>query len=195
MENPPPGQPPGPPPGWSPPPDQQPPPPQYQPPQPPPPPQQPPPPQAPGPPQYQPPSQQPPPYQPPQYQAPSGGGSGVDKKTGSILSYVLGWVTGIIFLFVGKDDPDVKFHAAQSIVFFGGMTVVFWVVRIIGTIVGSLAFDALLLLVQIALGVFTFVVWIMCLVRANQGGGARFPIPVVGDFVTPYAEQLSNAVN
>ena len=48
--------------------------------------------------------------------------SSVDKKTGSFLAYVLWWVTGLIMLFVGKGDPDIKYHAAQSVVFFGGIT-------------------------------------------------------------------------
>ncbi|MGK8524970.1 DUF4870 domain-containing protein [Nocardia asteroides] len=39
--------------------------------------------------------------------------AGLDKKTSAILSYALGWLTGIIFLFVGKNDPDVRFHASQ----------------------------------------------------------------------------------
>ena len=156
------------------------------------------------PPGYPPPGQQPPGYPPQGYQQPPyqqqyqqppyQAAGGVDKKTGAILSYLLGWLTGIIFLFVGKNDPDVKYHAAQSIVFFGGMTVVYWAIDILGIIINSLAVDALFLLVRLVLGVFTVVVWIMCLVRANSYGGARFTIPVVGSLVTPYAEQLANAV-
>lgn len=185
MDNQPPGQPPGPPPSWSPPPQPEQPP-QYQPPQEPSP-------QPQAPPQYQPPSgPSQPQYQPPNYQGSSG--SGLDKKTGSILAYVLGWVTGVIFLFVGRSDADVRFHAAQSIVFFGGMTVVFWVLDFLRSIVGLGAFDVLVALVQFVLGIFTFVVWIICLMRASQGGGARFSIPLVGDLVTPWAQQLADAV-
>jgi hypothetical protein len=35
----------------------------------------------------------------------------------------------------------------------------------------------------------------MCLLRANSGGGARFELPLVGGVVTPYAEQLANAIS
>jgi uncharacterized membrane protein len=142
------------------------------------------------PPSYPPGGQQPG-YPPPGYQ-PSGA-SGVDKKTGSILSYLLGWVTGIIFLFVGKNDPDVKYHAAQSVVFFGGMTVVFWALRIFESFL-PFGLGLLFVLVSLVLSVYTVVVWVLCLVRANSGGGARFEIPIVGGFVTPYAEQLAAAV-
>jgi len=55
----------------------------------------------------------------------SGAGSaGSNKKTYTILAYVLGWLGGLIFLFVGKDDPDVKWNAAQSLIIFGGLTVI-----------------------------------------------------------------------
>jgi uncharacterized membrane protein len=150
------------------------------------------------PPNYQPPGSQPPGYQPPPYQQPPGyqpvAGGGVDKKTGAILSYLLGWVTGIIFLFVGKNDPDVKYHAAQSLVFFGGMTVVFWAIRILGSFLPWYV-GVILGLITFALLIYSFVVWVMCLVRASSGGGARFQIPLVGNLVTPYAEQIANAVN
>src|ERR1700716_2595364 len=72
------------------------------------------------PPSYPPPGGQQPGYEPPGYQP----ATGIDKKTGAILSYLLWWITGIIFLFVGKNDPDVKFHAAQSTIFFGAIFIV-----------------------------------------------------------------------
>ena len=36
---------------------------------------------------------------------------------------MLGWVTGLIFYFIDK-RPFVRFHAAQSIVVFGGLTLI-----------------------------------------------------------------------
>jgi uncharacterized membrane protein len=143
-----------------------------------------------------PPGGQPPSYPPPGgpqpgYQPATGG---VDKKTGAILSYVLGWITGLIFLFVGKNDPDVKYHGAQSLVFFGGMTVIIWVLQILGSFTPGVI-RAIFGIVVFLLSVFAFVVWIMCLVRAASGNGQRFQIPVVGNYVTPYAEQIANAVN
>jgi uncharacterized membrane protein len=140
--------------------------------------------------------QNPPPGPPPGGQPnypPPAAASGIDKKTGATLSYLLGWVTGVIFLFVGKDDPDVKYHAAQSVVFFGALTVIFWVMRFVDAFLPT-AVVFLFSLVLFVIGVFSFVVWIMCLYRAYTGGGARFEIPIVGGIVTPYAEQLANAV-
>jgi len=145
------------------------------------------------PPSYPPPGGQQPGYPPPGYQPP-GATSGVDKKTGAILSYLLGWVTGVIFLFVGKNDPDVKFHAAQSVVFFGGITIIFWALRIFESFLPDVI-SLLLGIIGIVLGFFSFIMWIVCLVQAASNNGARFQIPIVGSFITPYAEQLASAVN
>ncbi|MGD0369191.1 MAG: zinc-ribbon domain-containing protein, partial [Acidobacteriaceae bacterium] len=41
--------------------------------------------------------------------------SGLSENVAAMLSYVLGWLTGIIFLVIDK-RPFVRFHAAQSIV-------------------------------------------------------------------------------
>ncbi len=124
---------------------------------------------------------------PPQGNPPSAA-SGVDKRTGSTLAYLVVWITGIIFLFVGKNDPDVKYHAAQSVVTFGGLTVLQVALDIVGGYVG--VFTALAGLVGLA----QFLCWLYCLYRAWTGGGARFQIPVIGGLVTPYAEQLANSV-
>ena len=123
-------------------------------------------------------------------QPPAMASTGIDKKTGATLSYLLTWVTGIIFLFVGKNDPDVKYHAAQSVVFFGGITIIEILVGIVSNI-GPLGFlgwlNALLNLVM-------FFGWIYCLYKAWTGNGARFEIPVIGSIVTPNAEMLAARV-
>ncbi|MFE9574945.1 DUF4870 domain-containing protein [Nocardia sp. NPDC006044] len=118
--------------------------------------------------------------------------AGLNKKTSAILSYVLGWLTGVIFLFVGKHDPDVKFHAAQSIVFFGAV----WVINIVLSIAGSLlgALGIIFSLAGLALSIFTLVVWIMAMVRVNSTGGARVELPLVGKFTAPYADRLADSV-
>ena len=46
--------------------------------------------------------------------------SGMSENVAALLSYVLGWITGLIFFLIDK-RPFVRFHAAQSIVVFGGL--------------------------------------------------------------------------
>jgi uncharacterized membrane protein len=113
---------------------------------------------------------------------------GIDKKTGSWLSYLLGWLTGVILLYVGKNDPDVKYHAAQSIIFFGSATVLEVIISILSSFAHWL--QVLYWLVVLA----SFIGWVIALVKAFGGNGQRFELPLVGSVIRPYAEQLAASV-
>ncbi|MGH8887027.1 MAG: DUF4870 domain-containing protein [Egibacteraceae bacterium] len=45
---------------------------------------------------------------------------GLDPKIGGLLAYLVGWVSGLVVLFT-QTDREVRFHAAQSVVVFGGL--------------------------------------------------------------------------
>jgi uncharacterized membrane protein len=47
---------------------------------------------------------------------------GLSENAASGLSYLLGWVTGIVFFLVDS-RREVKFHAAQSIIVFGALSI------------------------------------------------------------------------
>lgn len=141
----------------------------------PPPPMQPPPPMTEAPPPMAPP---PPAYSQPAMQS----SSGMSRQTGSLIAYVLGWLTGIVMLFVSQDS-EVKFNAAQSIVFFGGLSVINLVLNFIPVIH----------YVTILISLFGFVCWIILLVRVSQNGGNRVEVPLVGAMVAQYAEKLVGA--
>ncbi len=49
--------------------------------------------------------------------------SGLSENAAALLCYALGWITGIIFFLI-DGRPMVRFHAAQSIVTFGGLHIV-----------------------------------------------------------------------
>jgi uncharacterized membrane protein len=130
-------------------------------------------------------SQMPPP--PPSQPQPVGGmpsAAGSNKKTYTILAYLLGWLTGLIFLFVGKDDPDVKWNAANSVVFFGGLSV-------INIILGLIPVVNVLTVVVFIVG---FIFWIIIMIQALQGDGQRIPVPGVGQYINKYVDQLANSV-
>lgn len=130
-------------------------------------------------------SQIPPP--PPSQPQPMGGmpsAAGSNKKTYTILAYLLGWLTGLIFLFVGKDDPDVKWNAANSVVFFGGLSVV-------NIILGFIPVVNVLTFVVLIVG---FIFWVMIMIQALQGTGQRIPVPGVGQYINKYVDQLANSI-
>jgi uncharacterized membrane protein len=104
-------------------------------------------------------------------QPPGQAESGLSQNVASGLSYLLTFITGIIFLLTDK-RLEVRFHAAQSILFG-----ILWAV--IGflsqAITGPGPIDLLLGLAWIAM----FVLWIVLMIQAFQGN--HFKLPVIGD--------------
>ncbi len=96
--------------------------------------------------------------------------TGLSKNTAGALAYVLGPVTGVVFLVLEK-DAFVRFHAMQSIVVFVVLFLLQWVFGL--TIV-------LLVLVPL-ISLFGFVLWLMLIYKAWQG--EEWEVPVLGKYV------------
>ncbi len=101
--------------------------------------------------------------------------AGIDENVAGLLCYVLGWVTGIIFLLIDK-RPFVKFHAAQSIVVFGGLTVLRIGLLFMGGITGGMIGWGVYGILSLVLGLLTLVLWILLMVKAYQHETFRVPI-------------------
>lgn len=102
---------------------------------------------------------------------------GLDKNVACAMTYVLGWVSGLVFLLIEKKDKDIRFHALQSIIAFGAITVIQIVVSqlpIIGSIISPI----------ISLG--CLVLWLVIMVKTYQG--EKIVLPIVG----PIAEKESS---
>jgi uncharacterized membrane protein len=115
---------------------------------------------------------------------PAAAGSGMTSNVAGALTYVLGFITGIIFLVIEpyKNDKFVRFHAFQSIFFNAGL-IAFWIVwSILAAILGTLTFGVLGLVMAligmvIALVVFGF--WIFLMYKAYNN--EQFMIPFIGE--------------
>ena len=103
--------------------------------------------------------------------------SGLSENVAGLLSYALWWVTGLIFYFTDK-RPYVRFHAAQSIVVFGGLSV-------IRLVLGVVFFSGGWAGVSMGLGIGSLVwllgvvLWILLMVKAYQG--EKFRVPLAAD--------------
>lgn len=125
---------------------------------------------------------------PPPY--PATAGSGLSENAAACLSYALGWITGIIFYLIDH-RPYVRFHAAQSIVTFGGLHVI----RIVLGMVFGVGFFyggfgggwGIGLLLIACIGLLSFVLWIVLMIKAFQG--ERFMVPVAGDIAVNLANK------
>lgn len=96
---------------------------------------------------------------------------GLESNLAGLLCYVLGWITGIIFLILEKENQFVRFHAIQSIVVFGAITVV-------DIILSFIPFIGLVL--SWIISVLAFILWIVLMVKAYQG--QRYKLPWAGNF-------------
>ncbi len=101
----------------------------------------------------------------------SGSTMNIEPNIAGLLCYLAGWVTGLIFYLVEKENKFVRFHAMQSIVVFGAysvISIILWFIPIVGWVLGTI------------LGITMFVLWIMLMVKAYQG--QKWKLPVAGDF-------------
>jgi uncharacterized membrane protein len=99
---------------------------------------------------------------------------GLAENVAGLLCYVLGWVTGIIFLLIDK-RPFVKFHAAQSIVVFGGLTILRIGLAIVLSTGGLLGFGLWAAIMGL-LGIAVLILWILLMFKAYQHELFKLPI-------------------
>jgi uncharacterized membrane protein len=107
--------------------------------------------------------------------------TGMEQNLAGLLCYVLGWITGIIFLLLEKDNRFVRFHAIQSIVVFGAFMVIEIIlgfIPVIGWILTSL------------LGILAFILWIVLMVQAY--GGKMYKLPIAGDIAEGNSKPASD---
>lgn len=96
--------------------------------------------------------------------------TGINPTVAGLLSYLLGFVTGIIFLVIEKENRFVRFHAMQSILTFGFL----FVLNIILHFIPFIGW----FLIPI-LGIVSLIVWVLLMVKAYKG--EYYKLPVLGD--------------
>ena len=121
--------------------------------------------------------------------------TGLDENVAALLSYIFGWVSGLIFFLIEKDSRLVRFHAMQSIllnVAAAILGVVLWFVWVFGVLIFAAINETLASLIGLVLGLLLFVFWIgmlialiMCLIKAFQK--QYFKLPVIGNFAEKFS--------
>jgi uncharacterized membrane protein len=110
---------------------------------------------------------------------------GLAENVAGLLCYVLGFLTGIIFLLIDK-RPFVKFHAAQSIVVFGAIFVLRIGLSLMAGMTGGLLGYGTFGLLSIGLSLLTLVLWVLLMLKAYQHELFKLPI------AAPIAEGIAN---
>jgi uncharacterized membrane protein len=122
--------------------------------------------------------------------APAAAGTAMSSNVAGLLTYILGFITGIIFLVIEpyKNNKFVRFHAFQSI-FFNVALVVFWIAyTILASILSfvSLGFLAVVMgMVGLLVSLAIFAYWIFLMYKAYSN--ELYKIPFIGDLAAKQA--------
>jgi len=104
--------------------------------------------------------------------------TGLDVRLASVLCYSVWWITGALFLVLERQHRTIRFHAAQSLLLFGAVSVLL-------VTVGALSAVALVVSSQTYQIVRVFgdliwagaaVVWLVLVLRAWRGDVWRVPL-------------------
>ncbi len=102
--------------------------------------------------------------------------SGLQPNVAALLSYLAGFITGIIFFLIEKENKFVRFHAMQSILTFGGLFILQMILAFI-PVIGWI----LIPLISIA----SLILWIILMIKAYQG--EEFKLPIIADIAEKQA--------
>lgn len=102
--------------------------------------------------------------------------TGLDANIAAVLAISVTWISGLVFLLLERESPFVRFHAMQSFIFFGAVTLVAVVVAAVPVLPSALT--ALVSVIALA-------AWVVLLVQALRG--RWFALPVVGRIARKWA--------
>ena len=103
---------------------------------------------------------------------------GMRARTAGLLCYLFGWVSGLIFFLLERENHFVRFHAMQSLLFFG----------ILGILEGIFSYLPLFGPIGWALGLVMFIGWIVMMVKAHRG--EYYKLPLFGDLAERLISQI-----
>jgi uncharacterized membrane protein len=96
--------------------------------------------------------------------------TGLEANLAAALSYLVGFVTGIAFLVLEKENRFVRFHAMQSTLVFAGVVVIDILLQIV-PLLGALV-------VVFVVIPASAVLWLVLMFKAYQG--EEFKLPMIG---------------
>jgi len=116
--------------------------------------------------------------------------TGMSANVAGLLCYVAGWITGIVFVVLEKKSTFVKFHAWQSIMTFGVLTVAWLILSTLLGAIGAMTFSPGLIVFAGVMNVILWILqvglWITLLIMA--GTGRMWKVPWAGN----WAEKQAN---
>ena len=112
--------------------------------------------------------------------------TGLATNVAGLLSYVLGPITGILFLVLEKENRFVRFHAAQSVAVGVALIIASIVLTVLSTVLAFIPILGWIIATIAGLGfsLLTFVLWLVLMYKAFQG--EEWEAPIVGKYARQY---------
>lgn len=109
-----------------------------------------------------------------------------DARFVAVLTYSLGWFSGLLFTLFTRENRYVRYHALQSLIFFGAINVLdialAFTIASIHRFIYFLPFAGVMLVLSfLLLNIIAFVGWLVAIVQAYRG--VYYRLPVAGDIV------------
>lgn len=109
--------------------------------------------------------------------------TGLTPRAGGIIAYLFGWVTGALLLLTEKSDPEIRFHAAQSLLAFGSTTLLLTSLGFLSGFPGLGEFAAFLF---VLLAFPATMLWIFMMIMAAQE--RHYLLPRIGELAERWAD-------
>ena len=104
--------------------------------------------------------------------------TGVEPRLSALLCYTAWWLSALVFLAIEQQHRGVRFHAAQSLLLFGGLSVAIGVLSVLSAsmlVVSAGAFQAMRLLVYLV-WIAAIGIWLVLMLRTFKGETWRVPL-------------------
>lgn len=102
--------------------------------------------------------------------------TGIKENVAGLLCYIVGWITGIVFLIIEPKNKFIRFHALQSIVVFGAVTILGIVFSFIPVLRWFMPW---------IIWVIGLILWIVLMIKAYNG--EKYKLPISGDMAEKWA--------
>lgn len=99
----------------------------------------------------------------------------MQKSTLAVLSYIFGFISGIILLYIEKENEFVRKSAAQSIVISFATIILCWLIKLIPFFGGILSS---------CIGFAYFLLWVTLIIKASQN--IYYRLPIISDLSEKY---------
>lgn len=98
-----------------------------------------------------------------------------------VLCYAFGWLSGLVMFIIERENHNVRRHAAQSMIVFGGLSILLWIANTLGGLLGGIwvigfLFSGAFWLVAAAIILVGIVLYVALMLMALLGNDFFLPL-------------------